>query len=57
MLVALLVAISTGASLSVWKDAERKVALFKWRRVCVFWGKGRGGGKKGMKFDWQGVGE
>lgn len=45
-LVVLLVVISSGASLSVWKDAERKTAL---------WERRRGRWKEEMKFDWQGV--
>lgn len=46
--VGCLVVINSGASLSVWKDAERKAAL------C---GKRRAGPEKEMKFDWQGVRE
>lgn len=47
-LVVPLVVISSGASLSVWKDAERKAAL---------WERGRGRREEEMKFDWQGVRE
>lgn len=46
--VLLLVVINGGASLSVWKDAKRKAAL---------WEGGRGRWKEEMRFDWQGVWE